>query len=260
MNKLSVVIITLNEEDNIAKCLDSVKPVADEIVVVDSFSTDQTETICETYDSVKFIKNRFVNYGLQKQFAIEQASFNLILSIDADEYLSDELTKEIHTIKGKELQYAGYFIRRKTIYLGKMLNFCGMNTEKHLRLFDKTKGAFNDAKVHEKFITDGKCTILKHKFVHHPYRDLDHQQAKYNQYSTLFAEGKAGKKRCTRCKVVTKSFISFLLVYFVKFSFLDGYAGYVWSKMSAHYSFMKYAKLYEKNKTSIKTNTPAPAK
>ncbi len=245
MNKLSVVIITYNEALNIKKCLHSIKGVADEIVVVDSFSTDKTKEICTDFGQVTFIEHPFVNFGLQKQFAIEQSTNDWVLSLDADEQLSPELADEIQQLKLSTPTFMAYNIRRSTFYQGKMLRFCGMHSEKHLRLFNKQAGRFSDAKVHEKFLTDSPCGTLTNKMVHQPYRDLAHHLEKINSYTSLFANEKAQTKHCSRQKVVFKCFLRFLTIYFVKLAVLDGYAGFVWATMGSYYSFLKYAKLYE---------------
>jgi len=245
MNKLSVVIITLNEEYNIKKCLDSVKDIANEIVVVDSFSTDKTEEICKQYDDLVFIQHKFENYGKQKQFAINQASNDLIFSIDADESLSKDLITEIKAIKENELQFNGYYIRRQTFYQGKVLQFCGMHSEKHLRLFNRKEGKISDVTVHEKFLMNLSCGILKNKMIHYPYRNLAHHLEKINQYTSLFAKENANKKPCSKTKVFTKCSIRFFTIYFIKLAILDGYSGFIWAVMGSYYSFLKYAKISE---------------
>jgi glycosyltransferase involved in cell wall biosynthesis len=246
--KLSVVIITYNEEENIATCLNSITKIADEIVVVDSFSNDETRNICLTYDRLTFTENKFVNFGLQKQFAVNLASNNWVLSIDADESLSEELVDEIQSLKTQsedETAYKAYQIRRKTYYQGKFLNFCGMNSERHLRLFDKRYGKFSDDKVHEKVNTDVPCGDLAGFMYHKPYKNLAHHVEKINSYTNLFAQGKAKKKSGVKFKVITKCVVRFLTIYFVKLAVLDGYAGFIWAVMGSYYSFLKYAKLYE---------------
>jgi len=245
MNKLSVVIITYNEASNIGKCLDSVKNLVDEVIVVDSFSTDGTREICNNFGQVTFIEHPFVNFGLQKQFAIEQSTNDWVLSLDADEQLSSKLAEEIQGLKLNAPSFMAYNIRRSTLYQGRMLRFCGMHSEKHLRLFNKKAGRFPDAKVHEKFLTDCPSGTLKNKMIHQPYRDLAHHLEKINSYTSLFAEAKAQAKQYSRLGVIFKCFLRFLTIYFVKLAILDGYAGFVWAMMGSYYSFLKYAKIYE---------------
>ena len=248
MNKLSVVIITLNEEQKIERCLESIKNIADEIIVVDSFSSDKTEEICMRYNKVVFIKNKFENYGQQKSFAIEKASFNWILSIDADEYLSDELMKEINLLKKQEPHYHAYYIYRNNLYQGKILRFGGFGKEKILRLFDKKYAKISISEVHEKVISDEKIGLLKNKMIHSSFKSLEHEIEKLNKYTSIYAhEASIKGKKCSKINVVTKFGVKFLFVYLCKLSFLDGYAGFNCSLMNAYYTYLKYAKLYELN-------------
>lgn len=248
MTKLSAVIITRNEELNIGRCLDSLSPVADDIVVVDSFSTDRTREICMAREGVRFIEHTFVDYGKQKQFAIEQAEHSWVLSIDADEYLTPGLQAEIAKLKEQGMQGGGYMLRRRTIYQGRELHFCGMRSERHLRLFDRTCGSFSDAAVHEKFQTKLPVSTLRGKLMHMPYRDLQHHLQKIDYYTTLYADSHAAKRRVSALAVFMRSPLRFLTIYIVKLAILDGYAGFVWASMGAWYSWLKLAKLREVNK------------
>lgn len=249
MNKLSAVIITYNEALTIEKCLNSVKDVVDEIIVVDSLSTDKTKEICNSFGNVTFIEHPFENFGRQKQFAIEQSNNEWVISLDADEQLSRELAEEIKEVMKGTSSYMAYFIRRKTRYLGRMLRYCGMHSEKHLRLFKKTAGRFSDADVHEKFLTESSCGILKHSMIHQPYRDLAHHLEKINSYTSLFAKEKAFTKKFSRLKIVFKCFLRFMTIFFVKLAILDGYTGFVWAVMGSYYSFIKYAKMDERKRS-----------
>lgn len=247
MENISAVIITYNEEQNIQKCLDSINEFVDEIVVVDSFSNDKTELICSRYKKLKFIRHKFNGYGEQKQFAIKQSANDWILSIDADEYLTETLQQEIRDIQKRGFLFDGYLIHRQTFYQGRFLHFCGMRSEKHLRLFNRNKGNFSLAKVHEKFeLETSNIKVLNGKFIHMPYRDLSHHLSKIDKYTSFWAYDKmrAGKK-CNKLKIITKSSLRFLVIYFIKLAIFDGYAGFIWAMMGSYYSFLKYAKLYE---------------
>ncbi|MBS1689005.1 MAG: glycosyltransferase family 2 protein, partial [Bacteroidetes bacterium] len=138
MVKISVVIITLNEEKNLSRCLTSVAGIADEVVVVDSFSTDNTAAIAEKYGA-RVVNQAFLGYGAQKNFANDQAANDWILSLDADEALSPELQQSILSVKAKP-EYDAYSLSRLTNYCGKWVKHCGWYPDKKLRLFDKTKG------------------------------------------------------------------------------------------------------------------------
>ncbi|MBP6695884.1 MAG: glycosyltransferase family 2 protein, partial [Saprospiraceae bacterium] len=141
MESLSVVIITLNEEKNIGRCLDSVKDIADEIIVIDSFSTDQTQKICDSYGAT-FIQKEWLGYVETKNFAIQQSSFNLILSLDADESLTDKLKNSVKLVKDNRNE-DGYILNRLTNYCGQWIYHSGWYPDKKLRLFDKTKGGWH---------------------------------------------------------------------------------------------------------------------
>ena len=150
MIKLSSVIITLNEERNIGRCLDSLKGIADEIIVVDSGSTDRTEEICRSL-GVKFIHHPFEGYTEQKNFAVGHCTFDYVLSLDADEALSEELKKSISAIKSK-WNKDGYSFNRFTNYCGKWIKHCGWYPDRKLRLFKKNKGSWLGNKLHERFV------------------------------------------------------------------------------------------------------------
>src|SRR5580700_10455407 len=146
MIRISTVIITFNEERNLARCLDSVKNIADEIIVVDSYSTDNTAAIAAAYNA-RFIQNEFAGYSQQKNFATQQASYDWILSLDADETLSAELINSIMEVKSAP-QFSAYQIPRLTNYCGKWIRHCGWYPDKQTRLYDRTKGCWEEKKVH----------------------------------------------------------------------------------------------------------------
>ena len=241
MEKLSVVIITFNEERNIAKCLDSVHDVADEIIIVDSYSTDQTEDTCRQYHKVRFTQNVFHGFGAQKQFATDLAKNDWVLSIDADETLTKTLQDEIRSVLNAESPFDSYSIRRQTNYLGRTLRYCGMHTEKHVRLFHKKKAKFSDHQVHEHIVSTN-VSALKNPMIHFPYQSIAHHVDKINNYTSMYSS----KRSITPFQVITKVPIRFLTIYFFKLAILDGYAGFIWAMMGSYYSFLKYVKLSER--------------
>lgn len=241
MVKLSVVIITFNEEKNIAKCLDSVHDVADEIIVVDSFSTDQTEGICRQYDKVRFTQKAFNGFGAQKQFATNLAKNDWVLSIDADETITKALQDEIKSVLKAEIPFDSYSIRRQTNYLGRTLRFCGMHTERHIRLFNKKKAKFSEHQVHE-HIVSSNVSVLRNPMIHFPYQSISHHVEKINNYTNLFTS----KRSISHFQIITKAPIRFLTIYFFKLAMLDGYAGFIWAMMGTYYSFLKYLKMSER--------------
>ena len=164
--QLSVVIITLNEEKNIGRCLSSVLSIADDIVVVDSFSTDKTKQICID-KKVRFITHKFEGHIEQKTWALTQAKYNHVLSLDADESLTKELQEELLKIKNN-WQHDGYSFNRLTNFCGKWIKHCGWYPDKKLRMWDTSKGAWGGDNPHDKFILEKGATT------HHINKDLLH--------------------------------------------------------------------------------------
>lgn len=242
LNNISVIIITYNEEENIERCLEGVK-WADEIIVVDSFSTDRTVEICKDYTD-KVIQRKWEGFGPQKQFALEQGTSDWVLSIDADERVSRELKDEILSIKG-ESGKDGYYIPRKFYWLGKPMRFGGCGKEKHLRLFRREKARFQGF-VHEKVFIDGETGCLKNPLIHVSYKNIEDYFHKFNLYSTLGADRrfKEGKKIPFALQVVA-SLGDFLNRYLLKLGFLDGMHGFLWAGFSSFHRMVKYAKLWE---------------
>ncbi len=246
MQLLSVVIITHNEEENIFRCIDSIKDLADEILVVDSFSTDRTVEICNA-SGCKVIPHQFEGYGQQKQFGVEQAANNWILSLDADEVVTNELKTEIRgQMQSKQIPHGGYQIPFSLFYMGKILRYSGTGNEFHLRLFDRTKGRFTEVKVHEGVEVTGPVGTLKGKIIHYSYRDLFHHLQKINTYTTQAAEGyTATGRRFSKAWAAFKFPVSFFVFYIIKLGILDGYPGFLWSFFAAFYGSVKVAKTIE---------------
>jgi glycosyltransferase involved in cell wall biosynthesis len=246
MQKLSVVIITHNEEENILRCIQSVKDLADEILVVDSLSSDTTVEIAGA-SGCRVISHEFEGYGQQKQFGVERAGNDWILSLDADEVVTDELKQEIRTLLQKEpVPQGGYQVPFSLFYMGRTLRHSGTGHEFHLRLFDRTKGRFTVVKVHEGIDLNGPAGTLKGKIIHYSYRDLFHHLQKINTYTTQAAEGYTARdKRFSGAWVAFKFPVSFFVFYIIKLGFLDGYPGFLWSFFAAVYGSVKVAKTIE---------------
>lgn len=246
MPAVSVVIITLNEEANLDRTLNAVK-WADEVVVVDSGSTDQTQDIAVRHGA-KLIIQPFLGYGLQKRFAVEQARNDWVFVVDADEVVTADLASEIRTLLKSTPAHVGYRVPRDFHFLGREIKFGGERGKTHLRLFDRTKGNYNDAQVHEDVVLTGTIGVLKHKMMHYSYPNLHQYWAKFNEYTT-----KGALDLQKRGKTVSKAYImvrfpfSFLQLYLFKGLILDGYPGFIWALFSAMYPVVKYAKLHELN-------------
>ena len=252
MIQLSVVIITLNEEKNIARCLDSVKDIADEIVIVDSYSTDNTEAICKSYGA-RFIQHAFAGYIEQKNYALSQTKFKHVLSLDADEALSDKLKASILQIKSN-FKADGYTMNRLTNYGGKWIHHSGWYPDVKLRLFDQRKGEWTGLIVHEKFevYKDGKIEHLKGNILHYSYHSSQDHRKQSEKFTTLGAQAdfKKGKK-APFYKIWGGPVHKFIKDYFFNGGFLDGKEGFVICWISAGATHTKYRKLknlYKKNK------------
>jgi glycosyltransferase involved in cell wall biosynthesis len=248
MIKISAVIITFNEEKCIERCINSVKAVADDIVVLDSFSTDRTEEICKNL-GVRFIKHKFDGYRDQKNLATQQAQFDYILSLDADEALSKELENSIRRIK-MEWKYDGYKFNRLNNFCGQWIHHSDWYPDCKIRLFDRTKGEWGGRNIHETVVMHKGASVgfLKGDLLHWLLPLYEQHIEKGNKFSTLIALEyfKAGKK-VSPFKIIFSPAWCFIRSYFIKLGFLDGYNGYVISRFFAYTNFQKYIKLRQLN-------------
>ena len=244
--KLSVVIITFNEEKNIARCIHSVKAVADDIVVVDSFSTDRTEAICLELGA-RFIKQRFLGHIEQKNFAITCAKYPHILSLDADEALDETLAKSVASAK-KNWQADGYIMNRLTNYCGQWIRHSGWYPDRKLRLFDSRKGTWAGVNPHDKYtLVDGAQTRpLKGNLLHYSFYTISQHVEQVNKFTQIEAEQRFRQgKKPSFYHLFFKPGLKFLLYYVVKRGFLDGFYGYTICSISAQAVYLKYAKAAE---------------
>ncbi len=250
MPKISAVIITFNEELFIDKCLASLDGIADEIVVVDSFSTDSTEAICKKYN-VRFIKHAFEGYRDQKNFAMQLATYKNILSLDADEALSEELRESIKAIKDR-WDFDGYQFNRRGNYCGRWINHSEWYPDRQLRLFYSDHGKWGELNLHEKFIMSNGATIgrLKGDLLHWPFASLQDHREKMKRYSIIGAEEfhKAGRKANIFTPYIHYAW-GFFRSYIFNRGFLDGKNGFVICSLYAKSTFNKYKKLRILNKS-----------
>ncbi len=245
-NLLSVTIITLNEEKNIERCLKSVL-WADEILIVDSGSTDKTLEICKKYNC-KIIQTEWLGFGPTKKLAVKFAAHDWILCIDADEQVTEELKQRIGQILANP-QAVGYRIKRKSFYLGKMINHCGWDRDFPLELFNRQFGNFNDKLVHEFVVLSGEVKKIKQPLLHYTYPSIASHIKKMDKYSQLGAESAAQKgKSATISGAIIRGIIKFIKMYFLQLGFLDGKIGFVLCYNSAFGTYLKYLKLWEKNR------------
>ncbi len=245
MRKLSVVIITLNEEDRLEDALKSCTGVADEIVVVDSYSTDKTCEIAEQYGA-KIFKNTFVDYGSQKNIALDKASNQWVLNLDADERISDQLKKELTAFKTKTgIDVDGFRINRKTAYLGKWVTHSGWYPDRKLRLFKKNKSQWK-GRIHEALILDGNTAHMPGDILHFTYRDITDHINRLNRYSQMQARDIVDKKKnLLYLRSLLLPPITFIRFYIWKLGVLDGLPGLVIALVSSWATAMKYLKAIE---------------
>ncbi len=245
--KISVVIITKNEERNILRCLNSVQDVADEIVVVDSGSTDDTAAICEQF-GVKFVHQDWLGYSEQKNFANSLATNDWILSIDADEELSDELKQSIFKYKNQHMPHDIVFsMNRLTNYCGHWIRHCGWYPDRKIRIWNRTVGQWQ-GEIHEtlEFSTKVKEKVLKGDLLHYSFetaQDYENQQFKFAKMRGQHYFMK-GKKHASFYMVVSPIF-SFIQHYFFQLGFLDGADGWHICLTTAKATRMKYKTLKE---------------
>ena len=256
---ISAVIITHNEERNIARCLQSLQGVADEVIVVDSGSTDATARICEEYNAdgtmpVKFQYHPWEGYDGQKNHAHSLVSHPWILSIDADEALSPALRQSLLSLKATEPASESVFaVNRLTHYCGHPIRHCGWYPERKERLFHNDY-AYWDGIVHEELRYKGKAVLLKGDLLHYPYNSREDLERKYDKYARLMAEKyHAHGKRATRTDCWLRPLWTFLRNYILRLGVLDGGDGWLICKMSARYTRMKYSRLRD-----LQTQTSTP--
>lgn len=254
--KLSAVIITYNEAANIQRCIEAVKAVADDILVVDSFSKDDTVNIAKSFGA-RTLTHHFEGYGQQKNFAIENALYDWVICIDADEVLSENLQQEIIQLKsGNKIDdYAAYKFPLLNNYCGKWIKYGGWYPDPKPRLFNRTKGKWQHGNIHEYWAfnnSEYKYGLLKNNLHHYTITSLAQHLVKINTYSELSAEmaNKKGKK-CNLLQLYFGPKWFFFNRYILRLGFLDGYYGYVFCKMAAYEKWVKYAKIREKNKRKI---------
>lgn len=258
MPPLSVVIITFNEEKNIARCIRSVKEIADDIVVVDSYSTDRTMEICLSLGA-RFVQNKFAGHIQQKNFAITQAQYPHILSLDADEEVSPELRESILNVKS-HWDADGYNFSRLTSYCGKWIRFSSWYPSRKLRLWDSRKGHWGGVNPHDVFILDkgSKRKRLKGRLYHYSYDSIRDHVDRINRYTDIIA---ANYHENGRTSGYFRIFVSplwrFFRDYFLRGGFMDGFYGLIVCRNSAFETFLKYVKLrwlmLERKKEALQT-------
>ena len=241
--KLSVFITTYNNERTLGACLQAVQ-WADEIVVVDSFSSDRTPAIAQSF-GCQFTQHEFLGYGKQKQLAMQRTSHEWVLLLDADEMLSTALAEEIQQLLNSKPEADGYEMpRQEQVFWTMASPHVRMNY--YLRLFNKNKACISDMPIHAAPMSNGTVERLKHPFYHFGETDIHTKVDKINAYSSGLVEDKVAKgKKANPLILVFYPPLFFLRSYLFKRAFLNGWSGFIASYVSAFYAFLKYAKLYE---------------
>lgn len=256
MEKLSVTIITLNEEKKIRDALESVK-WADEIVVIDSGSSDRTMEICREYTD-KVFHNPWPGFVAQKNFATEKASHRWILSIDADERVTPELKEEIMALM-KAPGASAYALPRKVFYLGRWIYNSGWYPDYKTRLFDRERCRWEGAQVHETVKAEGEVLRMKSDLIHYTFDDIEDHIKTMNSYTTLAAKEYTKKRQISRTDLAFRPIFTFFKSYIVKKGFKDGMPGFIISAAAACHVFLKYAKTWElKNVKEKEESAPKP--
>jgi len=256
LKTLSVVLATFNEEKNLTSCLDSIKDIADEIVIVDGTSLDKTVEIAHKYNAVVKITTNKKNFHINKQMAIDMATKDWILQLDGDEQISPQQKEEIKQILEKDnKEFNGYWMPRKNMFLGRFLMKGGQYPDYTLRFYRRGKGHLPQKDVHEQAVVEGKVGYLKNALLHYPYKDFSHYLRKWNLYNNFFAiqikEEQDKKNILAKLLYAFVYLIArpghwFLTTYFRHKGFMDGWQGFVFSLFSAlrfPVSYIKYLKL-----------------
>ncbi|GAA3949062.1 glycosyltransferase family 2 protein [Hymenobacter algoricola] len=245
MVSLSVVVITFNEEANIGRCLAAVAAVADEVLVVDSCSTDRTVEICRQYGA-RVVQHAFEGYVEQKNFATAQARHDYVLQLDADEVLTPELQQSIRAAKA-DWQHAGYTLARLTNYCGTWVRHGGWYPDRKLRLYDRRLGSWQGLLLHERYALVPGQTIgtLAGDALHYSYDSVEQHVSQLNRFTSIAAAELAlrGRRRVTLFHLLLKPLWKFVHGYFFRLGWLDGFAGLCIAGISAWGVFLKFAKL-----------------
>lgn len=247
---LSLAIITYNEEDNIVRLLDSVGDIVDEIIIIDSFSTDKTKEISlQHYPQVQFFEKKFNGYGEQKNYALNLCKQDWILFLDADEVPDENLKKSIQKIVFSENPEFSVYKAKFNNHIGNhQIKYGGWGNVSRERLFQKKSAKYSDDKVHEFLITTENSGLLEGKINHYTYKNIHHHVMKINKYSDLMAEKMLEKgKKARFLKIFVSPIFEFWKVYIFKGGFLDGIYGFYIATTMSYYTLLKYIKLHEKD-------------
>ncbi len=244
--KLSVIIITKNEEKNIVDCLESVKWV-DEIVIVDAFSSDSTIEIAKRYTD-KVFQKEWLGFADQKSYALNLASNDWVLSLDADERVSEKLKIKLLNLlsdKSELNNFSGYKIKRDNYFLGKKINSCGWNKDYQLRLFKKSVAKLTNRLVHEGFEVSGEIGVIEDPILHLSYRSFKEAIEKINHYSTLEALEKSTRQKANFFTIIFYPVLYFIQHFIFRYGFIDGIYGFFVSLLHSWTKLLVQLKIWE---------------
>jgi (heptosyl)LPS beta-1,4-glucosyltransferase len=258
MSKLTVLIPCKDERHNLAQCVESVRELADEILIADSGSTDGTLDLARQLEGCKLIEREFISYADFKNWAIPQAANEWVLIVDADERVTPELAKEIRSVLQNPLISDAYDVKRENYFLGQQIRHCGWNNSYVRRLFRKSVCRYRICRVHEELEVDtGKVSRLSAKLLHFTCVDFDAFVRKQLKYSLFAAEDRYEKgKRIGYLTVLLHAPLRFWQLYLLRGGILDGFAGLVLCSIMAYYTFMKDAKLWALHGEAADGETP----
>ena len=240
--KLSAVIITYNEQRNIGRCIDALRGIADEVLVLDSFSQDDTEKICRD-KGARFEQHAFEGHIEQKNRALGMATHDHVLCLDADEALSDELFQSILAVKNN-WQRDGYEMNRLTNYCGQWIHHSGWYPDRKLRLFDRRKGHWGGQNPHDKVMLDGPTQRLHGDLLHYSYYTVEEHLERAQKYAHIAAKAmKARNKKGAWWRMWLSSVFKFFRNYVLKLGFLDGKVGFTICRIAALETYWKYREL-----------------
>ena len=242
--KVTVIVPCFNEEEDIRECLESVK-WADDIFVVDSYSTDRTLEIAREYTS-HIVQHEYVNSATQKNWAIPQVKTEWAMVLDADERVTPDLQARIKKILQEGTDRDGFYVKRMTVFFGKLIKHCGWHREYLVRFWRADKGLYADRSVHSDVVLKGKAGRINEHIIHDTYKSFADYMEKFDRYTTWAANdlNKKGVKP-TLWHLWCKPLLRFIKMYFFNHGFLDGKHGFILCKLAAYSVFMKYAKVWE---------------
>lgn len=252
MQKVTAIIPTFNEEHNIEAAIASVS-WADEIIVVDSFSTDKTIAIAKE-KGVRILQREYEHSASQKNWTIPQASHEWIFLLDADERVDEELKNDVQTVlNNNENEHAAFWIKRRNFFMNSEIKYSGWQGDKVVRLFKRDDCKYEDKSVHAEIICNGTIGILKSKLVHYTFKDIFHYLEKWDRYTTMSGSDRAKRgEKPTLFHFLIKPAFRFFHDYFIKLGILDGLTGFILCTLSSMSVFMRYLKVRQFNQDSTK--------